>query len=148
MDTIKQLELLFRQPDAVMEPGIFDKIKTYVAAGGNAPNAVQDLSDGYQGAYLPGWTVQQSWHSSAWFPLADHIEFLCWPGYGPMSSLVVEWTRQLAGRAPPAISSEPVRDEVFFLSVCSFWHFPSVSFAGLLLCLLHHVRLALPLQRA
>lgn len=99
VDTIKQLELLFRQPDAVMEPGIFDKIKTYVAAGGNAPNAVQDLSDGYQ-------------------------------GYGPMSSLVVQWTRQLAGRAPPAISSEPVRDEVFFLSELTKQHFAPDKVSG------------------
>lgn len=51
MDIIKQLEVVFRQTDAVMEPNIFDALKKYMAAGGNCSSAVQDLSDGYQGVW-------------------------------------------------------------------------------------------------
>ena len=34
-----------------------------------------------------------------------------------MSSLVVSWTRHLAGKAPPEIAAQPVHDEAYFLSV-------------------------------
>ncbi|KAK9792965.1 hypothetical protein WJX73_001348 [Symbiochloris irregularis] len=37
-------------------------------------------------------------------------------GYGPMSSLVVGWTRDLMAQAPPEVVRQPVHDEAYFLA--------------------------------
>jgi hypothetical protein len=46
---LNQLEQLLRQPDAVMEPGILEKLRQYVAKGGSPKDVVEMLADNYVG---------------------------------------------------------------------------------------------------
>lgn len=50
MAELNQLEQFLRQPDAVMEPNIMDKLRQYVSDGGNPRDVVEMLSDNYIGA--------------------------------------------------------------------------------------------------
>lgn len=52
MAELNQLELLLRQPDAVMEPAVLDRLRAYVGGGGNPRDAVEMLSDNYVGEPL------------------------------------------------------------------------------------------------
>ena len=52
MAELNQLEQYMRQPDAVMEPTILDKLRQYVSGGGNPRDVVEMLSDNYVGAPL------------------------------------------------------------------------------------------------
>ena len=46
---LNQLEQFLRQPDAVMEPSILEKLRQYVARGGNPRDVVEMLTDNYVG---------------------------------------------------------------------------------------------------
>ncbi len=46
---LNQLEQFLRQPDAVMEPSILEKLRQYVAKGGNPRDVVEMLTDNYVG---------------------------------------------------------------------------------------------------
>ena len=49
-DAIQQNALrTFNAPDAIMEPGIFEVLRRYIAAGGTPPEAVQALAQSYRG---------------------------------------------------------------------------------------------------
>ncbi|RMZ53126.1 hypothetical protein APUTEX25_005115 [Auxenochlorella protothecoides] len=47
--TLNELEAFLRQPDAIMEPSIVDRLREYVMANGHPQQAVEYLSDSYQG---------------------------------------------------------------------------------------------------
>ena len=47
---LSQLEQVFRQPDAVMEPGCFETLCQYVAAHGKPRTAIELLCENYVGA--------------------------------------------------------------------------------------------------
>lgn len=49
MAELNQLEQFLRQPDAVMEPAILEKLRSYVGGGGNPRDVVEMLSDNYVG---------------------------------------------------------------------------------------------------
>lgn len=49
MAELNQLEQLLRQPDAVMEPGILENLRQYVAKGGSPRDVVEMLADNYVG---------------------------------------------------------------------------------------------------
>lgn len=49
-EQLSQLEQVFRQPDAVMEPNIFDTLCQYVAAHGKPRTAIELLCENYVGA--------------------------------------------------------------------------------------------------
>ena len=49
MAELNQLEQFLRQPDAVMEPSILEKLKQYVTKGGNPRDVVEMLTDNYVG---------------------------------------------------------------------------------------------------
>lgn len=46
---LSQLEQIFRQPDAVMEPNIFDTLCQYLAAHGKPRTAIELLCENYVG---------------------------------------------------------------------------------------------------
>ncbi|KAL4427705.1 hypothetical protein ABPG75_001794 [Micractinium tetrahymenae] len=46
---LNELEAQLRQPDAVMEPGIMDRLRDYVMANGHPQAAVEHLTDSYVG---------------------------------------------------------------------------------------------------
>lgn len=48
--TLNEVEAYLRAPDAIMEPDIVDRLRCYVQAQGHPQQAVEFLSDGYQGA--------------------------------------------------------------------------------------------------
>lgn len=50
--TLNELEAFLRQPDAIMEPSIVDRLREYVMANGHPQQAVEYLSDSYQGGHL------------------------------------------------------------------------------------------------
>lgn len=55
---LNELEAQLRQPDAVMEPGIMERLRDYVMANGHPQAAVEHLTDSYVGelhAGLGGW---------------------------------------------------------------------------------------------
>ena len=54
---LNQLELFLRQPDAVMEPNIMEKLRQYVAKGGSPRDVVEMLTDSYVGKALAGCTA-------------------------------------------------------------------------------------------
>lgn len=47
--TLNELEAFLRQPDAVLEPTIVERLKEYVMCHGQPQQAVEYLTDGYQG---------------------------------------------------------------------------------------------------
>lgn len=49
MTELTQLEQFLRQPDAVMEPNIMEKLRQYVAKGGSPRDVVEMLTDSYIG---------------------------------------------------------------------------------------------------
>lgn len=49
MAELTQLEQVMRQPDAVMEPAILEKLRQYVAKGGSPRDVVEMLTDSYVG---------------------------------------------------------------------------------------------------
>ena len=51
---LNELEAYLRQPDAVMEPGIMDRLREYVLANGHPQQAVEHLTDSYVGGWV-GW---------------------------------------------------------------------------------------------
>lgn len=51
---LNELEAQLRQPDAVMEPGIMDRLRDYVMANGHPQAAVEHLTDSYVGEPQPG----------------------------------------------------------------------------------------------
>ncbi len=51
---LNELEAQLRQPDAVMEPGIMDRLRDYVMANGHPQAAVEHLTDSYVGEPRPG----------------------------------------------------------------------------------------------
>ena len=48
---LNELEAQLRQPDAVMEPGIMDRLRDYVMANGHPQAAVEHLTDSYVGEF-------------------------------------------------------------------------------------------------
>ena len=48
---LNQLEQFLRQPDAVMEPNIMEKLRQYVAKGGSPRDVVEMLTDSYLGTH-------------------------------------------------------------------------------------------------
>lgn len=53
-EQLSQLEQVFRQPDAVMEPNIFDTLCQYVAAHGKPRTAIELLCENYVGKAMLG----------------------------------------------------------------------------------------------
>lgn len=51
---LNALELYLRQPDAILEPGILDVLRRYVADGGKPSSVVELLTEYYTGAYAAG----------------------------------------------------------------------------------------------
>jgi hypothetical protein len=46
---LNRLEAFLRQPDAVMEPGVTERLREYVLAEGHPQQAVEFLTEGYVG---------------------------------------------------------------------------------------------------
>ena len=63
---LNQLEQFLRQPDAVMEPSIVEKLRQYVAKKGNPKDAVEMLTDNYIGSFAGNRTVcsELAWHQT------------------------------------------------------------------------------------
>ena len=45
-----RLEKQLKERDAVMEPGVLDRLRQYVGAGGNPKTAIEMLCENYRGA--------------------------------------------------------------------------------------------------
>lgn len=48
---LNRVEQELRRKDAIMEPGVMDKLRHYVQAGGQPSTAVEMLSENYKGAW-------------------------------------------------------------------------------------------------
>jgi len=69
---LNQLEQLLRQPDAVMEPGILEKLRQYVAKGGSPRDVVEMLADNYVGEPFFGLCVVATFKAhSRYMSIAD-----------------------------------------------------------------------------
>ena len=74
---LNQLEQFLRQPDAVMEPNIMEKLRQYVAKGGSPRDVVEMLTDSYLGTD-PTWDAERHSalsSSSESYSLFDLIQF-------------------------------------------------------------------------
>lgn len=66
---LNELEAQLRQPDAVMEPGIMDRLRDYVMANGHPQAAVEHLTDSYVGKLAC--SKQGDW--GCWFVSSCHV---------------------------------------------------------------------------
>lgn len=48
---LNRMEQELRRKDAIMEPGVTDKLRQYVKAGGQPMTLIEMLSENYKGAY-------------------------------------------------------------------------------------------------
>lgn len=64
-EQLSQLEQVFRQPDAVMEPNIFDTLCQYVAAHGKPRTAIELLCENYVGASMRLTCIRSLWAVSS-----------------------------------------------------------------------------------
>jgi TH1 protein len=90
-EQLSQLEQVFRQPDAVMEPNIFDTLCQYVAAHGKPRTAIELLCENYVGASMRWMCIALLWP-------AHHVNVLILTcrrcictGFAQMGSLVCDW---------------------------------------------------------
>lgn len=51
---LNRVEADLRRKDAIMEPGVMDKLRQYVKAGGQPSTAIEMLSENYKGALEHG----------------------------------------------------------------------------------------------
>lgn len=95
----RRLEEL-RGADAIMEPGVLDRVAAYLEAGGQPAEVVEALSDGYVGAFSPRAGCAPANPPSP-RPRSRHAKRTLPPqnkptGYAQMASLVCDWLGMLA----------------------------------------------------
>ena len=115
--TLNELEAFLRQPDAVLEPTIVERLKQYVMCQGQPQQAVEYLTDGYQGDLRRGlvlsWGRQGRAGVRGWQCLAGRTPRLLLffdalavldAGYAQMAVLMCQW---LASTATPGEERSP-----------------------------------------
>lgn len=98
-EQLSQLEQIFRQPDAVMEPNIFDTVVQYVAAHGKPRTAIELLCENYVGEAHhkcpscrrgSGCPSKSTWRARIDAHAAANLS-VGYAGYAQMGSLVCDW---------------------------------------------------------